>query len=110
MKSQYSMKVGFDCDDILVPFVPSFVDYHNVHYGTGYGVEDITDYDISKVFNISEKQVKERIAAFVSTDIFKNMPAFPGAVEGVRTLSQEGNLPYWSATGETSSMISPRLS
>jgi len=88
------LNVGFDCDDILVPFVHPFLEYYNGMYGTDFRLEDVWTYDISKVFGITVGTLKDRIANFVSTDMFRNLPPFEGAVKGIEKLANDGHKLY----------------
>jgi uncharacterized HAD superfamily protein len=58
------MKIAFDLDDILASFQIGWVAYNNLHYGTSLKVEDIVEYNYSKIMNLSNDETFRRIIEF----------------------------------------------
>jgi len=86
------MGVAIDMDDVLVLFQPSLVRFLNQKYKTGLRVEDIVDYQLGRIWGVTEEELVESIFEFYRTDLFQDMPPMPGSEKVIPLISQEHSL------------------
>lgn len=82
------MKLLVDMDDVIECLVPAWAEYINSKYKTNVSAEEITDWDICKAFpGLTPAQVFEGPS---SDEFWKTVKPMPGAVDGLKTLMNEG--------------------
>lgn len=63
--------IVFDLDDILVPFVEPFIDWHNQEYGTRLVYENITSFDLWIPLKLEQEELIRRVGIFENTAGFR---------------------------------------
>lgn len=82
------LKIGIDVDDVLVPFLPQFIKFHNDTYGTNLKLKDCHTYKLGEILGISEEEAYPRVLKFDQTDYFFKTEPFTDAVKVVKELSK----------------------
>lgn len=85
------MKIGFDCDDVLLDFRKGLHDYHNNVYGTNFERDEYYT-DLAKMWDCSEEESKRRVFEFYDTDKHWNTPPVLGAPEAIKHLKKYNDL------------------
>ena len=95
MKKEPPIKIGFDIDEVLAGnFIELFLRYYNERFKANHKKEDILDYDLSKVFGISRKEVTAIFHGFYSSSLFKEIMPAKGSIELIQKLNGEGHELY----------------
>ena len=81
--------IATDIDDVLFPFLREVNKYYNERYGTNFKIEDYKTPYLWKTWNIPLEKEQQIILDFYETESFSNMQPIQGAVESIRTLSNE---------------------
>lgn len=82
-------KIGIDIDDVVVKFMESYLDFHNLRLRTSFSTEDVANYHLWECGIHSSKEESMRmVSAFGSTSAFWDLPLVEGAKNGVERLSQ----------------------
>lgn len=75
--------IAIDIDEVLSPFVPEFVVWHNQHYGTEYRLEDFHTYEFYKVWGGSREE-----AIIKGCDYFETRGAVEPLADSVAVLNR----------------------
>ena len=94
------MIIGFDLDDVLLNFNDALHPYHNSRYGTSYQIENITSFDLAKLWGVSEEEKNKRVLDFYSSPEHWDAEPVAGAVKGIKNLKQYHNLSIITAKPE----------
>ncbi len=84
--------IGFDCDDILFQFNKAFCSYHNRVYGTDKCVEDLINYEFSKVWNCTDEESLCRIQNFFTSPDHSFLEPFEEAYNFLKIISKQQTL------------------
>jgi 5'(3')-deoxyribonucleotidase len=84
------MKIGIDLDEVLVDFLPAFIEYHNATYHTSLKRDDFFSYQYYEVFGGTLEETMRKVYDFHQTPYFKNMKPIAGTQEAI-SLLKEGN-------------------
>lgn len=71
----------FDCDDVLLEFIPAFIKFVYKNFGTLVRIEDFNSYEFSKVFNVSQEKMNFWMDRFYESEEFANLCTESGAPE-----------------------------
>lgn len=86
-------KIGIDIDEVLIEFARGFCDYHNEKYGTKLTLSSFFTYKFHLVLKIPQEECTARVNDFFTTDFFTNLSPVDGAVQAIRILSKDYDLP-----------------
>jgi len=108
------MMIGIDFDDVLAEFITPLLRYHNEQYGTGFSIEDVTKYELTKTLNVPRDEITRRVDAFFMTEQFRDLPLVDGAEEATRILTKDHDLVIITARpikvrDETIALINKKL-
>lgn len=80
------MHLGVDLDGVLGDILAVSVRALNDYFGREVRVEEVRDYDLSKVYGLSREEIREFFAA--RQDLLEEMPPMPGAGPCLQSLSR----------------------
>jgi 5'(3')-deoxyribonucleotidase len=86
------MKIGIDLDEVLVDFLPAFIEYHNAVYGTSLGREDFFSYRYWEIIGGTREEAIQKVHDFHQTSYFKNLKPIIGAQEALGLLRRGNDL------------------
>jgi uncharacterized HAD superfamily protein len=87
MKSGESKKkLGVDLDDVLLDFNANLCLYHNRMFGTNLSLEDISDWDLSKIWGCPGTEAVQRVFDFYESGEHKAAQPILGSQKGIRSL------------------------
>jgi len=87
------MKIGIDLDDVLVEFVPGFLDFHNARYRKKIRADDIHSFDIWECgIGTTREEASLFMKEFYESSEFDSIPLVKGAKEAVNYLSKSNDL------------------
>jgi 5'(3')-deoxyribonucleotidase len=71
------MKIAFDLDEIIVPFLPHLVEYYNEKYSTNLQLKDFFSYNFWEVWGGTKEEAIQVVYDFHKTKYFRNIEPFP---------------------------------
>jgi len=77
-----------DGDEVGFDFNPELFDWHNQEYNTDFKLEDITEWDFTKLWGVDSTEARLRVQQFYCSLGFPYMNAVEGAIEGIAELSE----------------------
>ena len=80
------MRIGIDLDEILAEWMNSFIDFHNINYGTNLERKNFYTFDLWKPLDIKRGEERERINKFSKSNFYKNISPVEGSIEGIDNL------------------------
>ncbi len=80
------MLIGHDVDEMLLQFLPSFLRWHNLEYGSCLEMEDMDDFDMSNRLDCNREECARRIFEFYDHPMMENLIPVPGAVDALSYL------------------------
>jgi uncharacterized HAD superfamily protein len=80
--------LGVDFDDVLVRTGHALAEFHNATYGTAYARDDVTNFDLSEVWDCTPEEADRRIAEFTTTKFHHEAQAVLGARDALQALSE----------------------
>lgn len=83
--------IAVDFDDVVFHLNKPFAQWHNVRHGTNITYNDITNFDLTLVYNIELSTIIERLDVF-RTQHWQNMTIVPGALETLVYLKKFASL------------------
>lgn len=86
------MKIGIDCDDVLLDSYTSLNAYHNHHYGTSHRREDIRSWLIEHTWGCTPEEALVRVEAWYDTLWHSQTGPMPGALAAVAKLAEHHEL------------------
>ena len=86
------MNIAIDLDEVLVDYVSTFLDYHNLTYKTSFNKQQMREYAWLRLFNCTRKEAIERAYSFYKTEYFRNLQPIRGSIEAVSILAKNNNL------------------
>lgn len=93
--------IGLDFDDVLVAFNEALLTFHNEHYGTSYGLNDVTTWDLHELWKCSPEEAYARMKEFVRSSHHEAISPVSGAVEAIKFLNNHHDLHIITARDET---------
>lgn len=93
--------IGLDFDDVLVAFNEALILFHNEHYGTTYGMKDITTWDLHELWKCSPEEAYARMKEFVRSSHHEAINPVSGAVDAIEFLHDHHDLHIITARDET---------
>lgn len=96
--------IAVDFDDIIVDFVGCFVNYHNENYGSIINYDDVNEFSLEKVFNVSQEVIVDRLWKFVHTQHL-HLPLMLHASACLKQLSKMAEVHIVTSRCETISDI-----
>lgn len=85
-------KIGIDFDDVLFAFNQSYTEHHNRMYGTDMSFDQITNFDMEKVWNIPMTEILPRIETFYNSEDHEKTNVLAGAAEAIQKLKETYDL------------------
>lgn len=86
------MNIGIDIDDVLADFAGGWIPFHNKHEKLDLTIDDIFDYDLRKVLNVSIDEVMRRIYHFYDSPEFENLSPISGSKKCLERLVSSNQL------------------
>jgi uncharacterized protein len=86
------MRIGIDLDGVLADVVPAFLSWHNRIYGTNLTFDQVTDFDLSKVWGGTHEENIQKIMDCYESPEFRAVQPVKGAIEAIQRLSNEHEL------------------
>lgn len=91
------MKIGIDIDDVVVDFISPFLEYYNSRTGRNFLFEEVFSYHFEDFLGCTKEQAIQAVRDFYGTEAFDQLKPLPGALEGIKILSENNNLVYITA-------------
>lgn len=85
-------RIGIDLDDVLLDLNTALCAYHNARHGTNFTREDVTDYDLWKMWSCSKEELFERVDDFYVSPEHRDAVPVAGAEAAIRILSEDHDL------------------
>jgi len=86
------LKIGFDCDDLIIPYSESVLDHFNDKYKSDMKMKDLYSYSIaeciSRHLKISSEKVYDSIVQF-DRSLLKDIRPYDEAIAGIEKLFRE---------------------
>lgn len=86
------MRIGIDCDDVLLDSYTSLNDFHNDRYGTNHRREDIRSWLIENTWGCTPAEALARVEAWYDSPWHPKIAPMPGAVAAVTALAEHHEL------------------
>ena len=86
------MKIAIDYDDVLIPFMESFLAWYNEREGTELRATDNIDYDLSVAFGHNIQYWVDQINVFHASGASAMTDPFAGALQSIDRLSRDHDL------------------
>jgi uncharacterized HAD superfamily protein len=86
------MRIGVDVDGVLADSVTAFLGWHNRVYGTNYTFEQVTDFDLSKLWGGTNEESVQKIITCYTSPEFEAVQPVLGAVEAIKKLAKDHEL------------------
>jgi len=86
------IKIGFDCDEVLVDIMNPLVRFHNYRYGTSLCREQFESFNLWETWGGTEKQAKAKVKDFFSSEYFWKIKPLKYAQGVVDILSKDKDL------------------
>lgn len=81
--------IGVDLDDVLAATNEVLASFHNANYGTSYTVDQITDWDLGRLWGVSDAgEFMRRFVEFCGSGEHEMMQPVPGSVSAIDMLSR----------------------
>ena len=78
-------------DDVLIEFLGGYTEFMNKKLNSSYSLEDIKDYDLTKLFGYSKQNMLDSFDEYYEIE---QHTVIPDAVKCVRSLHEQGNELY----------------
>ncbi|MGV8151834.1 MAG: 5' nucleotidase, NT5C type [Candidatus Nanoarchaeia archaeon] len=89
------MKIGFDFDDVIVDFFPTFLDFYNQKYNKKFKIEDITSFYLWEIgIGKNKEESIALIDEFYDSFYFNKIPLRTGAKKGINNILGKGHEIY----------------
>lgn len=86
------MKIGIDIDEIVVEYIKHYLELCEEKLGRKFPIEEISQFNIWKVLDISEEEVNDMTRKFNDSQLFKELGFVEGAKEAIDILSKDNEL------------------
>lgn len=92
------IKIGVDLDDVVVDFVPSFLDFYNFKYGKNILFGDVTSFNLWEVgIGRNREEAIKLVHEFYDSCLYEEMPLIKGSKEGIDKLKSENEVCFVTA-------------
>jgi 5'(3')-deoxyribonucleotidase len=79
--------VAIDIDEVLIPFMGSFLDYHNERYGTNYQLKlDMNYFGVHEMLGDSVKETQRKVDDFAESNNYRHGSPIEGAKDSIEKL------------------------
>lgn len=85
-------RIGIDLDEVLADFIPSYINYHNLNFGSKIEISHFTSFDLAKVYKTSREEVEIRVRKFYQSEEFHNLKPVRGSISTIEKLSKKFEL------------------
>jgi len=82
------LKIGIDIDDVVLDFVPSFINYYNLRFDSKIILGDVNTSKIWEIFGLDKSGFGSILEDFHETDFSKKMPFITNVKEGLEKLKE----------------------
>ena len=86
------MKIGIDCDEVLVKFVEVFLEFCKKKEIDGLKYEQITNYHFHELLGLTKEELFGLFDEFYLSDMFENLEFIDNAKESLTYLSKENEI------------------
>jgi uncharacterized HAD superfamily protein len=93
--------IALDLDDVVYPYFPNIIAFHNEKYGTNLTYKDCTSYELNKVWGGTEEEAIRKVKEFQETELFKKMLPHEECIRIIKDLSKRRKLISVTARPET---------
>lgn len=100
--------IAIDCDDVLVPTTPFFVNAHNQKYGSNVTLEN-AHLDSDDVWGVSHEVMLERFAEIMTTDEYKALGPSDEEAQILKELAQQHELHLVTARKEVERVFTQEM-
>ncbi len=80
--------IGIDLDDVVIDFNTALCEWHNRHYGTACGRDEVVEYHLAPRWNCSAEEAVRRCNEFCFSKAHASILPVSGAAEAMRALKQ----------------------
>ena len=94
-------RVGLDFDDVLIDFIGGVTVFHNENYATSYSKDDVTGWELSKLWECSPEEAHRRMEEYVHSSHHSHISPIIGAVDAVKRLKEKCDLFIITARDES---------
>ncbi len=95
------VKIGYDLDDVIVDFFPTFLEFYNPRYGASYSFKDMISFWIWEIGIGKDKEEAIKIVnEFHESEYFERIPLIRRAKEGISEI--------FKLTGRTPLIVTSR--
>lgn len=84
--------IALDLDSVLADIMPPLIDFHNKYYGRKNVLEDHIEYDLSKIWKCTKKEVFKRVYKYYFSNEFLKIKPVAGSKEAVNYLAKRFKL------------------
>jgi len=91
------MKIGIDVDEVVCEFVKDYVNFLNKKTGKSISYEDVVDWDIAKIFQITREEERAENIEFIQQRKHINLKLVEGAGAAIIQLSKENQIFFITA-------------
>lgn len=84
--------VAVDVDMVLFPFVQEILQYHNATYQTSVAFEDVTSFDLWRVWGGTKEEAIRKVEDFFHSSASRAIPPIPGAFQALQELHEQYHL------------------
>lgn len=89
------MKLGIDMDDVVVDFVPHFLQKYNRTHRTNYKSKDLKEYELSNTLHLPREDIQAEILRMQLGGDYAELPEVPFSVASIDWLNREGHEIYF---------------
>jgi|SRR3989344_5882986 len=86
------MKIGIDCDEVLVNLVGPFLEFNRERYGKVVERAGVFSYDFSEVLGITKDEDYKRFSEFFNSDYVSRILPLEGSQKAIIILSKRNEL------------------
>lgn len=83
--------IAVDFDDVVFDLNGAFAKWHNITYGTNVTYRNITDFDLTKIYNVDSNTILNRLDIF-RTQHWEDMSLVPGTLNALKHLKSVSSL------------------
>jgi 5'(3')-deoxyribonucleotidase len=84
--------IVFDMDEVIYPFLDTYLNFHNLRHGTNWKKDDFFSYEFQDVMDIPLEKIIEELEVFYKTNEFDEVAPIDGAKEIIYELRKKNDL------------------
>ena len=92
--------IAVDCDDVLLPTTPFFIDAYNTQYGTSISLAQVHTVN-EEIWGVEPEEALRRVASIMETDEYRLLSVSAEEAEILKRLSKQHTLHLVTARKET---------